>query len=84
MGTSFLLLLCTIHKNIEVADTIRKLPGVKEAIPVTGVYDCIVKTGNMTSEDVDSLVLTRIRPIDHVRSVITLHEAPSLLVAKNV
>ena len=84
MGTSFLLLLCTIHKNIEVADTIRKLSGVKEAIPVSGVYDCIVKTEDMTREDVNGLVLTRIRPIDHVRSVLTMHEAPDLLLAKNV
>lgn len=84
MGTSFLLLLCTIHKNIEVADTIRKLSGVKEATPVTGVYDCIVKTENMTRKDVNSLILTSIRPIHHVRSVLTVYEAPNLLVVKNV
>jgi len=84
MGTSFLLLLCTVHKNIEVANAIQKLSEVVEAIPVAGTYDCIVKTENMAREDVNNLVLTSIRPLDNVYSVLTIHEAPELLVAKNV
>ncbi|MCV0411354.1 Lrp/AsnC ligand binding domain-containing protein [Nitrosopumilus sp.] len=83
MGTSYLLLLCTVHKNIEIADTIRKFPGVKEAIPVIGAYDCVVKTEMTSPDDVNNLVLTSIRPLAHVRSVLTLHDAPKLLLSEN-
>lgn len=75
METSFLLLSCMINKNIEIADNIRKLSGVEEAIPVYGAYDCIVKTEKMTSDDVDNLVLSSIRPLDGIRSVLTMHNA---------
>lgn len=84
MGNSFLLLMYTIHKNIEVADTIPQLSGVMEAAPVTGVCDCIVKTENLTREDVENLVLTSIRPIDHERNVLAMHDTSKLFVAKNV
>jgi len=84
MGNSFLHLMCTVHENIEVTDTISKLSGVMESISVTGVYDCIVKTENMTRDDVDSLVLTSIHPIDYVCNVLAMHDASKLLVAKNV
>ena len=75
METSFLLLSCMVNKNIEIAENIRKLSGVEEAIPVTGAYDCIVKTEKMTSDDVENLVLSSIRPLDGIRSVLTMHDA---------
>ncbi|AJM92288.1 MULTISPECIES: Lrp/AsnC ligand binding domain-containing protein [Nitrosopumilus] len=80
MGVCFLLVTCTVNKNIETAETIRKLPGVKEAIPVIGAYDCIVKT-EMDSDDVKNFVLSSIRPLDNVRSVITLYDAPPLILS---
>lgn len=83
MGTSYLLLSCTARTTVEIVDTIQKFPGVKEVIPVTGVYDCVVKTEKMSS-DVNKLVLTSIRPMSHVRNVLTLHDAPKELLSKNV
>ncbi|KFM20391.1 putative homocitrate synthase protein [Marine Group I thaumarchaeote SCGC AAA799-P11] len=80
MGICYLLLTCAGNKNIETADIIRKLPGVEEAIPVTGAYDCIVKT-EMISDDVKNFVLSSIRPLDNVRSVLTLYDAPPLLLS---
>ena len=84
MGNSFLLLSCVVNTNLEIANTVQKLPGVKEAVPVTGAYDCIVKIEKMSSEDLNNLVLTCIRPLVHVRSVLTLHDAPKLLLSENV
>ncbi|MCV0401350.1 MAG: Lrp/AsnC ligand binding domain-containing protein [Nitrosopumilus sp.] len=80
MSVSYLLLTCAIHKNIEVANTVQKLSGVKEAVPVHGAYDCIVKVDKSVHSDVDQFVLSSIRPLDNIRSIITLHEAPPMIV----
>jgi DNA-binding Lrp family transcriptional regulator len=66
-----------IRTNVEIADTLRKFPGVKEVIPVTGAYDCVVKTEKLSTDDVNKLVLTSIRPLTHVRNVLTLHDTPN-------
>lgn len=78
MGISYLLITCEPHKNIEVANIIRKLSGVKESLAVVGAYDCIVKTEEMDSNDVQTLVLSSIRPLDNIRSILTLHDTPVL------
>ncbi|MFQ5781854.1 MAG: Lrp/AsnC ligand binding domain-containing protein [Nitrosopumilus sp.] len=72
--TTILLITCEPQKNIDVANTIQEISGVKESIPVTGSYDCIVKTEEMSNDDVKNLVLYSIRPLDHVRSILTLHD----------
>ncbi|MEX0862436.1 hypothetical protein [Nitrosopumilus sp.] len=84
MGTSYLLLSYTPRTNVEIADTIRKFLGVKEVIPVTGAYDCVVKTEKLSPDDVNKLVLTSIRPLSNVRCVLTLHDASKSLLSKNV
>ena len=80
MSVSYLLLTCEIHKNIEVANAVQKLSGVKEAVPVHGAYDCIVKVDKSVPSDVDQFVLSSIRPLDNIRSILTLHEAPPMIV----
>lgn len=75
MPNSFLLLTCEINKNVEVAKSLRKLSGVKEATPVFGAYDCVVKTEKMSDDDIKNLVVTSIRPLDDIRCVLTIHDA---------
>ena len=84
MGNSFLLLSCTIHKNKTVAEKLRHLDGINEAIPVYGSFDCIVKTEKMTSEDVLQLVVSSVRPLDDVISVLPLYSSPPLITNSNV
>lgn len=84
MENSFLLLSCTIHKNEIVAEKLRHLDGVKEAIPVYGSFDCVVKTEKMTSEDVLQLVVSSIRPLDDVISVLPLYSSSPLIPNPNV
>ncbi|MFB5635058.1 MAG: hypothetical protein ACE5RB_00325 [Nitrosopumilus sp.] len=80
MNASYLPLTCTIHKNIEVANTVQKLSGVKKAVPVPGAYDCIVKVNKSVPSDVDQFVLSSIFSLDNIRSIHTLHEAPPIIV----
>lgn len=72
MESSFLLLSCTVHKQKEVADKLCKIKGVKEAIPVYGVFDCVVKTDAMSQDDVKLLVSSSIRPVNGIVSVLIL------------
>jgi len=84
MDASFLLLSCAIHKNIDVADQLRKLNGVREALPVYGTYDCIVKTEKMSYEDINNLVSSSIRPLENVSSVLVLYsETPPKLLDRS-
>ncbi|AFS81065.1 hypothetical protein NKOR_05910 [Candidatus Nitrosopumilus koreensis AR1] len=79
MDFTYLLISCTPTKNVDVANTLQELSGVKEAVPVHGAFDCIVKTEKMPSEDVSRLVISSIRPLDDVRSILPLRTAPLLV-----
>lgn len=79
MDFTYLLISCAPTKSIDVANTLQELSGVKEAVPVNGAYDCIVKTEKMSSDDVSNLIISSIRPLDYVRSILTLRVAPLLI-----
>ncbi len=49
-----------------------KIPGVKEAYPVYGVYDLIVKVEVDTDDELKEMVTYKIRGLDKVRSTLTM------------
>ncbi|MDX1595662.1 MAG: hypothetical protein R3327_01845 [Nitrosopumilaceae archaeon] len=71
---SFLLISCAADKNIEAAKELKKIYGVKEAVPVYGTYDCIAKMENLEPKQVRSLVSSTIRPLRQINSVLVLQE----------
>ena len=80
MWPSFLLISCDVNKNFEVAEKLNKINEVEQAIPVYGLYDCLVKTKNLTSENIMNLVSQYIRELKHVHSVVALYDtSPNLL-----
>ena len=84
MEPSFLLISCTVNKNIEVADELQKIHGIEEAIPVYGSYDCIVKT-NLPSDEVMEMVSSTIRFLDNIHTVLPLYSSPpKSLITSNV
>lgn len=82
MDFSFLIVSCRVHKNNEIAEKLNSLPGIKKATPILGAYDCIAKTEKMNSENVHSLVLNNIQPLDDVVQVLTLN--PEYFWSKNL
>ena len=76
MKPTFLLVTCDVKKNKDVAKQIQKNQGVKEALPVFGTYDCIVKTDDMAENEVKEFVLSSIRPLDGVSAVLPLYTTP--------
>lgn len=77
MKPTFLLLTCSVHKNQEVAEEIKKNHGVKEAIPVFGTYDCLVKTEEMSFQEIRDLITSTIRPLTNVSAVLPLYTSPN-------
>lgn len=76
MESSILLLSCSIHSSKKVADQLRDVSGIEDAIPVYGIYDCIVKTKKMSSNDIRNVVLKNIQKLDDVYSVLPLQINP--------
>ncbi|KEQ56531.1 AsnC family transcriptional regulator protein [Marine Group I thaumarchaeote SCGC AAA799-E16] len=72
MTNSFLLLSCSMHTSKKVANQLREISGVEEAIPVHGVYDCVVKTKKISPNEIQNLVSKHIRPMPNVHSVLPL------------
>ena len=72
MSNSFLLLSCSARSSKKVANQLRNISGIEEAIPVFGVYDCVVKMKKMSSHEIQDIVSKHIRHIPDVYSVLPL------------
>ena len=66
MVQAYVLIQTEVGKAAQVADEVRKIPGVESADDVTGPYDVIVK---VAADDVDALgklVVARVQGIDGI------------------
>lgn len=61
--TAYTLVRTKHHKPKEIADKIRKLQFVKEAIPVYGEYNIIVKTETESIRELNVLIYNQLRTI---------------------
>jgi len=76
MKPSFLLVTCSKDKNLEVVEKIKNNHGIKEALPVSGIYDCVVRTDDMSYDEVMELISSSIRPLNDVSLVLPLFTEP--------
>jgi len=68
---AYVLIQTEVGKAAQVADEVRKIPGVESADDVTGPYDVIVK---VAADDVDALgklVVARVQGIDGIVRTLT-------------
>jgi DNA-binding Lrp family transcriptional regulator len=72
MPSAIIILNTEIGKENEVAEEISKVPGVVSSNVVYGVYDIVAKVTSDTNEQLDSMIMNRIRMIPFVRSTLTL------------
>ena len=71
MVQAYVLIQTEVGKAAQVADEVRKIPGVESADDVTGPYDVIVK---VAADDVDALgklVVARVQGIDGIVRTLT-------------
>ncbi|MGQ9760236.1 MAG: Lrp/AsnC family transcriptional regulator [Candidatus Methanomethylicaceae archaeon] len=72
MPMAFVLVNVEAGTDKEVLDNIKKVPEVKSAYMVYGVYDLIVMLESETLEKLRETVTKKIRQLDKVRSTMTM------------
>lgn len=72
MPLAFVLVNVEAGTDREVLDNIKKVPEVKSAYMVYGVYDIIVMLESDTLEKLRETVTKKIRQLDKVRSTMTM------------
>lgn len=64
--------ICTASNHTKSAyQTISRIQGVKAVYPVTGPHDLIAQVESETLEELNDLVITRLREVDGVTQTIT-------------
>jgi DNA-binding Lrp family transcriptional regulator len=71
MSSAFVFLNCDIGTEHDLIDKISGMPGVSEAVRVSGVYDIVAKVSEECREDLAELV-KKIRAIANIRSSLTM------------
>jgi DNA-binding Lrp family transcriptional regulator len=72
MPIAFVLINTEIGSEEEVVKQIKKLPAVKEAYLVYGVYDIVAKVEAETMDKLKEIVSWNIRRLEKVRSTLTM------------
>lgn len=70
--SAFVLINAEIGSEDELLKELKKVPNVKEAHTVYGVYDIVVKVEAETMEKLKELVTWKVRRLDKVRSTLTM------------
>ena len=72
MATAFILINAELGQETNVIEILEKIPAVKETNHVYGVYDLVVKVEAESMEVLKEVLHLRIRPVEGVRSTMTL------------
>uniref|UniRef100_A0A7C3EX56 Lrp/AsnC family transcriptional regulator n=1 Tax=Candidatus Methanomethylicus mesodigestus TaxID=1867258 RepID=A0A7C3EX56_9CREN len=72
MPLAFVLVNVEAGTDKEVLENIKKIPEVKTAYMVYGVYDIVVMLESDTLERLREMVTKKIRQLDKVRSTMTM------------
>ena len=72
MATALILINTEVASEEEVLEQLKKLPEVKEAHLVYGIYDLIAKVEADTLEELKQDVTKNLRGLDKVRSTMTM------------
>lgn len=72
MPSAFVLINTELGLENELLKELKKLPYVKEAHTVYGVYDIVAKVEAETMEKLKEMVISKVRHLDKVRSTLTM------------
>jgi DNA-binding Lrp family transcriptional regulator len=72
LPTAFVLINAEIGSEDDVLQELRKLPNVKEAYIVYGVYDIVTKVEAESMDKLKEVITWKIRRLDKVRSTLTM------------
>lgn len=77
MEIAYVLVKSKIGHEVDVMNDILKIDGVKEIMGTYGVYDIFVKVQVPTRNEIEKVVIYKIRKVNNVLSTITLSVIPS-------
>ncbi|MEM2843650.1 MAG: Lrp/AsnC ligand binding domain-containing protein [Candidatus Bathyarchaeia archaeon] len=72
MAIAFVLINAEIGSESELVEELKKMPYVKEAYLVYGVYDIIARIEAETMDKLKEVVTWKIRKLNKVRSTLTM------------
>ncbi len=72
MAIAFVLINAEIGSESELVEELRKMPYVKEAYLVYGVYDIIARIEAESMDKLKEIVTWKIRKLNKVRSTLTM------------
>jgi DNA-binding Lrp family transcriptional regulator len=72
MAIAFVLINAEIGSESELVEELKKMPYVKEAYLVYGVYDIIARIEAETMDKLKEIVTWKIRKLNKVRSTLTM------------
>jgi len=67
-----MLISCNIGEEESIYSQIKQMPEIKDCTITFGSYDLVVEFETETAEQMNSLITSKIRKLDNIRSTITL------------
>lgn len=77
MEIAYVLVKSKIGHEVDVMNDILKIDGVKEVMGTYGVYDILVKVQVPTRNEIEKVIIYKIRKVNNVLSTTTLSVIPS-------
>ena len=72
MATAFVIIHCKPEEVYYVIRNLKYIPEVKEADDVFGYYEIVCKVVANSQRDLEKVITSKIRKIDHIISTMTL------------
>lgn len=77
MEIAYVLVKSKIGHEVDVMNDILKIDGVREVMGTYGVYDVFVKVQVPTRNEIEKVIIYKIRKVNNVLSTTTLSVIPS-------
>jgi len=72
METIFVLITCEVGTTDKVIKKLQLIDGIKEVIPVWGLFDVVAKVTASTKEELRDAIRKKIRTTDNIRTTMSL------------
>jgi len=72
MNTAYVLMSCEVGAEKSILAKLKSLESVKEISGLFGSYDIIVKLEATSEEELEDIVVSKIRNLQQLRTIVTL------------
>ena len=72
MPSAFVLMNAELGKELQIVKELKKIPHVKEAYPVYGVYDALMVIESDSMETLRDVMTSKVRKLDGIKSTLTM------------